>query len=174
MKILCGTVFSRVANPAISLRSAVLSVHMPGGFLCEFVALCAMCLCAVHLLGSDSTGKVIHDPAPQIFFSGDRLQMIGIYAAVNTAQVINVESFGNLSDELAVSDPMRQLWNAYAATDYRKPRVSRFVHASGPEPASAIWLGRDKFQDAVSQRDWWTSCDWHLSILTQLRNGVTV
>jgi hypothetical protein len=92
-------------------------------------------------------GHLSSDAALVVHRLSDGLKVPWIYAATDSAQVIDVESWRDRPDELRVGDAMR--FHALAADQLEAP-VTALVNAARPNPASGVWLRADKGHKPVT------------------------
>ena len=116
---------SRTANAARSAAAISVSVLFAVG-----MALRAVCLDGLVLAAITTAA---------IFGVRDCLNMVWINAAPDTAQVIRLETFGNVPLVKFVRNPMRR--NPFSIPP--KVPVAAVVGGCHPQPASGIRLGRD-------------------------------
>lgn len=89
-------------------------------------------------------------PEPQassvILFKRDRLQMIGVHTATHAAKVIDFQAFRNRAFEKFVGHAMAINY----ATIQPESRMA-FERIAHPQPATGVWLWRNKVHEAIKQ-----------------------
>ncbi len=95
-------------------------------------------------------GGVSAEPASQVFLLSDGLQMIGVNAAANAAEMVNLEPFRNLAHEQFVSHAMGFDCSHFAMVIYLP--ISPIVKGRHPQPATGIRLWGNIGEESVYQR----------------------
>ncbi len=108
----------------------------------------AFCLRVLYI-GSFFTSNSRTKPTPYVFFSGDRLKMRRVYAMPNSAEVIKIHPFWDLSYMNFVGNPVRGLHPI--GIGIFKPCISSAVYASCPCPASSRWIYLDLGIKAINK-----------------------
>jgi hypothetical protein len=83
----------------------------------------------------DAVGFSFGIPAPQVLTAGHGLEMIGIHAVANLAEVIQFEALGDWSYELLVGHPVRPNTRLAPFPGESEQAISRETPVGGPQPA---------------------------------------
>ncbi len=137
----------------------------------ELMALFAVCSGEVHGARCDSSGQIVHNAPAQVFFSGNWLQVIRIYAAMNATEMVKVKPFRYRAFKRLIDHPMGKFWNAMFAwiSNYRESTVSVYICSAEPEPAAGVRFWRNLGEQSGNY--WYSGSTRHVTPFSRIGQG---
>jgi hypothetical protein len=100
--------------------------------------------------GGESGGGISQSPA-EVFLEGYGFQVLRVNTAADPAEMVYLQSRGDLADEQLVSNSVGLRMSRKHPGSVRKCSIAADVNDSSPEPATRVRLGRNPLHEAVHE-----------------------